>query len=148
MKKSLLLAAVLVMLSVTSYAQQSTTYKQTLAKMIEVSGTMNSFNAAVTQMVSMYKSQKTAIPEAFWTEMESAMLKSGKDDLLEMFTPIYQKHLTEADLKGIIAFYQTPAGKKLAEKTPLITQESMQAGQAWGMKLGKQIVEKLKEKGY
>lgn len=62
--------------------------------------------------------------------------------------PIYQKHLTEADLHGIIAFYDTPVGKKFAEKTPLITLESMIAGQEWGLQIGQQVIDKLKNKGY
>ncbi|MGY0041248.1 DUF2059 domain-containing protein [Pedobacter sp. NJ-S-72] len=46
------------------------------------------------------------------------------------------------------AFYQTPAGKKFAEKTPLIMQESMQAGRVWGEKIGLEIISKLNEQGH
>lgn len=45
--------------------------------------------------------------------------------------PVYEKHLTEADLNEVIKFYNSPVGKKLAGKTPAITQESMAAGQTW-----------------
>jgi hypothetical protein len=48
----------------------------------------------------------------------------------------------------IIEFYQTPVGKKYAEKTPLIMQESMQVGQQWGMKIGQEFQNKLQEQGY
>lgn len=68
--------------------------------------------------------------------------------LINMILPVYQKHLTEADLKGIIAFYETPVGKKYAEKTLLITQESMLAGQEWGKKIGEKVTDKLRDKGY
>ncbi|NEW84922.1 MAG: DUF2059 domain-containing protein, partial [Mariniphaga sp.] len=49
--------------------------------------------------------------------------------------PVYKKHFTQDDVKAIIAFYESPAGNKLAEKTPLIAVEAMQSSQAWGMGL-------------
>jgi len=65
-----------------------------------------------------------------------------------MLVPVYQKHLSESDLKNVIAFYQSPAGKKFAEQTPIITTESMQVGQQWGLKIAQQFMEKIKAKGY
>ncbi|MNL81411.1 hypothetical protein D3C87_2085160 [compost metagenome] len=56
--------------------------------------------------------------------------------------------MSEQDLKELIAFYQSPIGKKLAEKTPFIVADSMQAGQVWGKKLGEDIIKKIQEKGY
>jgi hypothetical protein len=80
--------------------------------------------------------------------LEKEFLKTSLDDLVDMLVPVYSKHLTLDDLQKIIDFYQTPAGKKYAEKTPLIMQESMQIGQQWGMKIGQKFQEKLQEKGY
>ncbi|MFN8886767.1 MAG: DUF2059 domain-containing protein, partial [Cyclobacteriaceae bacterium] len=62
--------------------------------------------------------------------------------------PVYKKYLTEGDLNEIIAFYNSPAGKKMAESTPGIMSESMKAGQVWGPAVATRIVDKLKEKGY
>jgi hypothetical protein len=39
-------------------------------------------------------------------------------------------------------------GKKFAEKTPLITKESILAGQEWGKQIGQKVVDRLKDKGY
>ncbi|MFM8242752.1 MAG: DUF2059 domain-containing protein [Crocinitomicaceae bacterium] len=51
-------------------------------------------------------------------------------------------------LDRIIAFYATPAGKKLSASQPAITAESMSVGQEWGARLGERVLKKLKEKGY
>jgi hypothetical protein len=56
--------------------------------------------------------------------------------------------LSEADLKEIIKFYESSVGKKLAQKTPVITQESMQAGQQWGQVIAGKVMKKMQEKGY
>ncbi|MCX6219801.1 MAG: DUF2059 domain-containing protein [Bacteroidia bacterium] len=52
-----------------------------------------------------------------------------------LLIPVYKKHFTQEEVKAIVAFYETPAGKKLAEKTPMVTMESMQLSQTWAMSL-------------
>lgn len=43
---------------------------------------------------------------------------------------IYRKHFTEAELKALIAFYQSPVGKKSLDTMPAIFQESSLVGQS------------------
>ena len=116
--------------------------------MLEVAGTEATFKAGINQMFNIFKQQQTNVPDSVWTEFESEFLKTSLDELVEMLLPVYQKHLTRSDLEKVIEFFETPVGKKYAEKNPFITQESMQAGQQWGMKVGQRFQEKLREKGY
>jgi uncharacterized protein len=146
MKKLLLLLVLFTVLG--SAHAQSTSYKSTLKTLLEAAGTEATFKVAIKQMFDMFKQQKTNVPESVWADFEKEFSQTSMDDLVEMMVPIYQRHMTEDELKNIIKFYETPAGKKYAEKTPLIMQESMQAGQEWGMKVGQRFQEKLKEKGY
>lgn len=129
-------------------AQTPATYKQSLKEMLELAGTEATFNVAIKQMFVMFKEQKSNVPSEVWESFESEFSNTSMDELVEMLVPVYQRHLTEADLQAMIAFYKTPVGKKYAEKTPLIMQESMQVGQQWGMRIGTLFQEKLKEKGY
>ena len=131
-----------------AYSQATEDYQKTLKQMLELSGSKQAFVAGIKQMISMYKQTKTGIPDDIWDEMGNEMKKTSIDELVTMLTPVYQKHLTQDDLLKIIEFYKTPTGKKFASKTPLITQESMQVGQQWGMKVGAALEKKLKEKGY
>jgi len=50
------------------------------------------------------------------------------DEMVDAIVPIYQKHLTKADLAAITAFYASPAGQKILTEMPAIMSESMQAG--------------------
>lgn len=61
------------------------------------------------------------------------------DQLVDLLVPVYQKQFTEEDVKAFLAFYQSPAGKKLVEKQPAIMQESMMIGQQWGMGIAQKI---------
>lgn len=147
MKKTIL-SLLLLLSTALSFSQENSTYKSSLKKMIQVSGSEVAYKGIVNQMITMFKQQQSNVPAEFWEEFATEMNKDAVGQLVDMLTPIYQKHLTEADLQSVISFYETPPGKKFAEKTPLITQESMLAGQEWGKQIGVRVIEKLQAKGY
>ena len=128
--------------------QPSKEYVETLKKMITVSGGDATFKLVIPQMFAMMKQRLPNIPEEFWKTAEEVIVKNIVDDLVGMLAPIYWKHLTKADLEGIIKFYETPVGKKMAAAQPTITAESMEVGQQWGMQIAMKIQGMLKEKGY
>jgi hypothetical protein len=148
MKKVIFIVSIIALSLSSAFGQGDANYKVTLKKMLDASGAEGSFKAAIKQMFDMFKQERKDVPDSIWSEFEKEFSKTSMDDLTEMLSPVYQKHMTENDLKQIIEFYQTPVGKKYAEKTPLITQQSMQVGQQWGMKIGQKFQERLKEKGY
>ncbi len=131
-----------------SFGQTDDEFKAKLKNMFEVSGSEEAYKTVIKQMITMYKQQFSSVPEETWNGLEKEFLKTSIDDLVDMLVPVYSRHLTLDDLQKIIEFYQTPTGKKYAEKTPLIMQESMQVGQQWGMKIGQEFQEKLEEQGY
>jgi hypothetical protein len=45
-------------------------------------------------------------------------------------------------------FLNGPVFGEYYKTTPLITQESMEIGQAWDKKMGEDFIEKMKDKGY
>ena len=57
----------------------------------------------------------------------------------------YATHFTEQELKDILAFYQTPAGKKLLEQQPQVVNESMKYAQDWANKLSTEVTAKMRE---
>jgi len=56
------------------------------------------------------------------------------DDMVDAIVPIYQRHLTKADLAAVTAFYSSPAGQKILKELPAIMSESMQVGGEIGQK--------------
>ncbi len=65
---------------------------------------------------------------------------------------IYASRFTEQELKDILAFYKSPAGKKVVVQEPLIIQESMSSLDQWASKLSDEIIAKfraeMKKKGH
>lgn len=146
--KKFTLILFLSLLTTVSFGQDNNTYKVAFKKLMQVSGSAFAYKTMLDQMITMFKRQQLNIPNEFWEEFSTEVNKDSFNQLAEMILPIYQKQLTESDLLGIIAFYESPVGKKFAQKTPLITQESMIAGQEWGKQIGQKVMDKLKVKGY
>ena len=47
------------------------------------------------------------------------------DEMMKLVIPVYERYLTVDDLKSVITFYQSPAGKKLLDAQPKIMKDSM-----------------------
>lgn len=148
MKKIIILSLLFVISHVGAFAQNDAAYSAKIKRMFEVSGSEQIFKTSIKSMFDIIKKQKSQVPEDVLKEYESQFLNTSLDDLVKMFVPIYQKYLTGEEVDQLIAFYQSPIGKKFAGVTPAITQESMLAGQQWGMQVFQNIQTKLKEKGY
>jgi uncharacterized protein len=149
MKKLFLVLSFVVMASMSFFAQQvPAAYTKSLKELFELNGTEETFITAIDQMMEMFETSRDDVPADVWKALGDEFSKTSLNDLVEMLAPVYHKHLTIDDLNQIIVFYKTPAGKKLAMTTPAITQESMQIGQQWGMKVGQKVEDRLREKGY
>ena len=116
-------------------------FEKDIRKLLELTGAKKQSQQAMQLMVTQFKKTMPQIPAEFWDKL---MKKIDMDELLNMLLPIYARHLTHEDVKGLIEFYQTPLGQKLLKAQPAIMQESMQAGMTWGQKLSKQILQELK----
>ena len=51
--------------------------------------------------------------------------ENWKDDSINMYTSVY----SEVELKELIEFYKSSLGRKMVEKTPFLTQQSLQMSQ-------------------
>lgn len=73
------------------------------------------------------------IKEMPFEEMEQAMV------------PIYQQHLTKADVHALIAFYSSPTGQKVITEMPAIVAESMQAAYPIVQKRMNAMIERMQQ---
>ncbi len=146
MLRKILLSASLVFLLTYGFAQSENSYRQTLKQMFEATGTEEAYKVVINQMITMFKEQYPEMGTEDWDNLEKEFLKTSLNDLTEMLVPVYKKYFTEADLKEMIAFYNSPVGKKFAQTSPMIMKESMVIGQEWGRKIGEDFAKKIEQK--
>ena len=115
-------------------------YEADIRKLLEVTGSAALAVQAMDQMMVQMKTLAPNAPEEFWTEFRASMNPS---ELVDMMVPIYAKYFTHEDIVGLLAFYDTPVGKKLIASQPAIMQESMAAGAAWGQRVASEVMMRL-----
>lgn len=62
-------------------------------------------------------------------QAEELMKGMPIDGMLEDMVPVYQKHLSKADVDAMVGFYSSPTGQKILREMPAMTAEGMQAVQ-------------------
>jgi uncharacterized protein len=146
--KHLFYTLLLLFMASAPLAAQSDVFEQKIIKLFDVQGSRQQFEMAIDQMIDiqMQSAGSNADMAAFFEQFKAEIKTEGFDDLYAILIPIYRKHFTEADVDALLAFYDSPAGKKMVSVMPLITQESMAAGAAWGQQLAEKIIKRLEEK--
>jgi hypothetical protein len=116
-----------------------------LALLRQIISQSHAAELAVSAMEASLPAQRAAhpeIPAAFWDRF-IALAHARSADLENMIIVIYDKHFSTDELRQLLAFYGTPAGKKLLDAQPTILQESMAAGRDWGQRLGMEVAQQL-----
>ncbi len=125
MKKAVLTVALIFTMQL-GFAQDDA-FKKDVTKVIEMSGALAQMQLAKEQIVKSIPAEKQA---AFIVEFESLM-----PALYEKIAKVYMDTYTKEDVKAMIAFYESPVGKKITASAATIAQKSMTAGQEWGQEL-------------
>jgi hypothetical protein len=70
---------------------------------------------------------------------------SRVDELVDASARIYASHFTEAELKNILTFYQSPLGRKIIAEEPKTLDESMAYAGTWGDKLSEEVIGRMRQ---
>lgn len=72
-----------------------------------------------------------------------AFLATKVPALSDSITALYKSHYTQDDVRQLVAFFKTPAGKKFAETTPIVVREGSMIGDRWGRELSPELGQRL-----
>jgi len=143
--KNLICTLVLLVSSVVSYAQKS--YQQDAIKYFEINGTEQQYSIAIDQMFDLLKSQYSSqdIPESLWKELED-----GKANSLTMIKSLlvsaYRSNFTHEDIKTLIKFYESDAGKQMvSDRTKLTDNQKIELDNFLKTEVGKKVQHQGKE---
>jgi hypothetical protein len=73
-------------------------------------------------------------------------------ELEDAMVTIYASNFSAGELRDLTTFYKSTTGQTFLQKTPLVTQQTMAAGQKFGQSAGaeaqKEMIEQLRNKGH
>lgn len=136
-----LLVVLLMLVSTTAFSEPAT--KSSVKELMNLTGAGNLSVQMMNQMLPALKRMAPNEPQEFW---DGFMAEVDPGEMEDMVIPIYQKYLTEAEIKELIIFYKSPTGEKLIQVQPNIMRESMMIGQTWGQGIAQRVAQKLREK--
>ncbi|HEX6864356.1 MAG TPA: DUF2059 domain-containing protein [Thermoanaerobaculia bacterium] len=122
-------------------AQEGITKEQDIRRLLVLTGSDKLAEQIMDQMMVTF--DEDGADKGFWDSLRAEI---DTEELIRMTIPIYDKHLTHEEIRGLIAFYQTPLGAKLIEKLPAIAQDSMLVGMKWGEEVAGRAMAKLEER--
>ena len=109
----------------------------------------------IPQIMGSLKKENPKIPDAVWDEFTGMCTEEMKRSLPELEEPviaIYDANFSADEVKQLVAFYQSPVGRKIIVQLPQLMQQSVTMGQSWGQQAGARAVERIralaKQKGY
>lgn len=137
--KKVLFSALLLILACAASAQDTGKIDD-IKKLLELTGSGKMGKQVMDAMLPSLKAMAPDVDAKFWDDF---MAEVHPEELMDLVVPIYDKYYTHDEIRELIAFYESPLGKKMVDRMPAIMQESMAAGQAWGRELAQKVIDKL-----
>ncbi|RRJ91150.1 DUF2059 domain-containing protein [Flavobacterium macacae] len=133
--KKLFFTAAFIFVAQLSFAQDA--FKADVVKLIQSSGAAGPMKVAKEQILVAVPEEKRA---AFSKDFDATL-----PSLYEKMAKVYMEVYTHQDIKDMLKFYESPIGKKMAEKSGELSSKSMAAGQEWGMELQTAMMKYIQE---
>ena len=84
--------------------------------------------------------------------IEEKQLAPRVSELVDATARMYAQRFTEAELKQLLAFYQSPVGKKALVEEPKVLEQAMAYAGTWGDNLSQEVIgdmrEQMKKRGH
>lgn len=120
-------------------------------KLLELTGATQLFNPLIAGVVEQAKLLFLQQNPALGKDLNDVaadlrtQLAPRFSELTDEVAKIYAANFSEQELKAILAFYESPAGKKLLQRQPQVVDQSMKFAQSWANKLSEEVVAKMRE---
>lgn len=107
-------------------------------ELLDVTGVFVSARTVTDAMVQRLQQENPVVPAEVWSRFAAKI--SDRSTLAALYVPIYARHLSEEDARGIVQFYATPTGEHLLRATPLIQQECRESAQVWAADVAAELM--------
>ena len=120
-------------------------------KLISLTGATNLFTPLIAGVIEQAKLLFLQQNPALAKDLNEVAAQLRTDltprfsELSNEVATFYATEFTESELKEIVAFYQSPAGKKLLERQPIVIDHSVKFAQDWANKLSDEVIGKMRE---
>ena len=122
-----------------------------IAKQImQIKGVDTVFGSLVRGVVEKVKNQFMQTNFMWGKDLNEVAINLDKEyapranELVDMSAKVYAQHFSESELKDLLAFYQSPVGRKMVVEEPKVIDESMASAGQWGDLLSEDVVTRMR----
>jgi hypothetical protein len=153
-KRAVCLATVAIALvsSPVAFAQQPSAAAIASGKeLVAITGATTLFNPLIAGVVEQAKLLYLQQNPALSSDLNEIAAKIRTDlaprqaELNDEVARLYAVNFSDQELRAIIAFYQSPPGKKMLAQQPQVVDASMKFAQTWSNSLSEEVVGKFRE---
>ena len=109
-----------------------------IRKLLDLPGATRNANLMVGRMIDQIKLQAPSFfPQDVWADMQQSFQHLDAESLM---VPYFQKYYSQPDVEKAIAFYESPAGKRLVAVQPVIMQKTQSIVMARAQEIGHQVL--------
>lgn len=174
--KKIILLTLTGLLYLSATAQKERNFTESINYYLTINGTEEQYKNAIDQLFVMLKQQyaNKSVSEPIWEELQSGN-EIALNQIKVMLASAYRSHFDHEDLKNMIEFYESPAGRQLIVDPTAMNQDQKdkmtlfygtptgvkineqkqslhemvgQISESWSSQLYLNIKEKLAVKGY
>lgn len=105
--------------------------------------------AVMNQLIESLSKKNPEIPQralAIMKEEINLVFTEEMPKLIAETAPLYAKYFSHDEVKGLIAFYGTPLGKKTIQVMPALMNECLKAGEDWGQGIIPNLIPRLESR--
>lgn len=101
---------------------------------------------AMEQQVPAQRAANSRVPAIFWDRfLEQA--RARRAELEEGYVSLYDRHFSTDEIRQLLAFYDTPVGRRFLDEQPALVREGIAMGQEWGQRIGADVGRTLAGEG-
>jgi hypothetical protein len=145
-------AVVLAVFIPAAHAQQPSAASMAAAKQVlTITGATAVFNPLIPGVVEQAKLLFLQQDPGLAKDLNEVAAKLRTDlqprfsEIIDELARLYATNFSEQELKDILAFYESPAGKKMLTVQPKVIDSSMAFAQTWANKLSDEVIAKIRE---
>lgn len=126
-----------------------------IRRLLEISGTSaitaQCAETMTQQLALIFREARQEMPPELYPLIRKEVLSffaehaSGPSGFMERLVPVYDRNFTHAEIRDLIAFYQTDLGKKALRVIPDLTKETMAVGLDWGQEMTPRFLERVEK---
>jgi uncharacterized protein len=120
-------------------------------QIVELKGAKDLYQPLVRGVIQKVKNQFMQTNFMYAKDLNEIAVNLERDysprvnELVDASARVYASYFTEAELKDILTFYQSPVGRKLIVEEPKALEASMAYAGEWGDKLSDEIIARMRE---